>query len=538
MIVSVALLVAVYLALGMFADPRGSLGTDTGGKLATLAEMDRQESWTPDIGYWAADADPDGLAHPLYYTLRFDRGYVNVTTLPMLLAARPLHAFGGTRFAGMLPIAGAAACALAGRALARRLGSRRPALAFWAVGLASPVAVYALDLWEHTLGLACIAWAIVRLVDFAAGRGAVAAVSAGLLFGLGATMRTEALLYGAVFSAVVLVLVARRSRGTAVRGALAALVGVTMPLAANEFLERIVLGAPLRSSRASGTAAGVGSNLSVRLEEGLRTTIGANYADLAVDAVVGAVLLGGLVTLAAFGAGRAHRVRHRVEIASAIVVVYALRLRTGLSFVSGLFAATPLAAAALGARRTRSFAHGWLVPTAMACLPMVWAVQYIGGAGPQWGGRYVLASGFVLGTVGTVALERAHRDVRRVFAVVAIGVTAYGCWFAIDRTHDAARLADRVLHRQEDIIVSRVGHVFREVGADYRRDRQWLTAVDLDAIRATREVVDEVRPASIAVITYPGDSVLEFSGYAITATDPLQFFSESLEIRRYERGEP
>ena len=34
-------------------DPRGTLGTDTGGKLATLHVMDRGGELDPDVGYWA-----------------------------------------------------------------------------------------------------------------------------------------------------------------------------------------------------------------------------------------------------------------------------------------------------------------------------------------------------------------------------------------------------------------------------------------------------------------------------------------------------
>jgi hypothetical protein len=205
--------------------------------------------------------------------------------------------------------------------------------------------------------------------------------------------------------------------------------------------------------------------------------------------------------------------------------------------VSGLFAATPFAAAALGARRAEQ-CHRWLMPTALACLPLVWAVQYLGGAGPQWGGRYVLASGFVLGTVGVVALEGARTDVRRIFASIAVTVTAYGCWFAIDRTHDAAHISDRVLALRDEVVVSRVGHVFREIGADYQRDRPWLTAVESDAVEAARGVVDDLRPVSIAVITYPADAPFAFAGYRVTSTEALRFFSEELEVRHYERDAP
>jgi len=80
-------LLAAYGVLSLLNDAKGTLGTDTGGKLATLAAMDRNGTFDPDIGYWAADLDPDGDLHPLYYTGRVGDRWVNVTTLPVVEVA-------------------------------------------------------------------------------------------------------------------------------------------------------------------------------------------------------------------------------------------------------------------------------------------------------------------------------------------------------------------------------------------------------------------------------------------------------------------
>lgn len=532
---SVALLLLVYLGISSFCDPRGTLGTDTGGKLATLGEMDREQTWNPDIGYWASDIDPDGLAHPLYYTTRFGESYVNVTTLPVLLAAKTLYGIGGARLALLLPMLGAIACALAGRALAARLGSRRPNLAFWCVGVASPVAIYALDLWEHSLGLACMAWGVVGLVDFVDGRRAMVftvAVS-GALFGIAATMRTEALLYGAAFSAVALGLVARRRLRGALLAGCASVVSVAALLGVNEVAERVLLGGALRSTRAAGTAGSAGAQIGIRAEEGLRTTIGLNYADLATDVLVGSLLVACLGAAVWIGRRPTPNHRHLLEAMGAAAVLYLVRLRIGLSFVSGLFAATPIAVAGVAGMAVRR--HRWLVTTALVCMPAVWAVQYVGGAGPQWGGRYLLLSGFVLGTVGVRVLEDVTANLRRAFALLALVVTAYGALFVVQRTQESARLADILTSRTEDVVVTRFGHVFREIGAEYTRDRPWLTAVEPEAIVAVRSIIAARSPDTVAVITYPNDRTLELDGYDITEREPFRFFSEALEIRHYQR---
>ena len=77
----------------------------------------------------------------------------------------PLWALGGDRLALVLPMLGGLAVAAAALALARRLGAKSPITAFWVIGLASPVFLYSMDLWEHTLGLACMAWAVILLYD-------------------------------------------------------------------------------------------------------------------------------------------------------------------------------------------------------------------------------------------------------------------------------------------------------------------------------------------------------------------------------------
>src|SRR5436190_601681 len=71
--------------------------------------------------------------------------------------------------------------------------------AYWVVGLASPITVYALDLWEHAPGAACMVGAIALLVGIVDGESVwPRALGAGALLGLAATMRTEAFPYALV----------------------------------------------------------------------------------------------------------------------------------------------------------------------------------------------------------------------------------------------------------------------------------------------------------------------------------------------------
>ncbi|MEZ5168689.1 MAG: hypothetical protein R2695_20230 [Acidimicrobiales bacterium] len=179
----------VLFGLAQLGDPDGYLSTDVGGKTATIQVIVDHGVKAPDLGYWAEADDPDGSLYPMWSTARIGDAWVNVTTLPMLYLAAPLWKLGGARLALLVPVLGTVFAALAAAGLTRRLGGDpgRQATAFWVVGLASPATIYALDLWEHSLGLALIAWGVVGVVD-ACDRGRVrpwVPPVAGLAFGIG-----------------------------------------------------------------------------------------------------------------------------------------------------------------------------------------------------------------------------------------------------------------------------------------------------------------------------------------------------------------
>jgi hypothetical protein len=503
-----ALLFVVYLALSFLNDPRGSLGTDSGGKLATLAAMEESGRAVPDVGYWAAAADPRGVLHPLYYTERVGDHWVNVTTLPMLYAGRPLYRIGGERALLALPMLGAVLCALAARRVARLLGGDGMA-AFWAVGLATPVAVYALDFWEHTLGLACMLFGVAILVELARGAtGAGAALGAGALFGFAATMRTEALVYLAVGTAVALAsLLVRRTylaRVVALGAAIGA--GASAVLVANQLVERLVLGAGFRAGRAAGTAGAAGTGLAGRVGEAFTTTFGLNGLRPPVDVIAGGAVVA-LVAVAVLALGFRAEPNRVVGVGALAVatVVFVARFGDGLGFVPGFLVASPLAVAGLCfGWRVRRASNVLLV--AVSSLPLVWLLQYQGGARPQWGGRYVLCSGALLAVAGVVVLRR-----RRAAFVATVAfsllVTAFGVAWLSERSHSVAYGMERVLARHDDAVISTDAHLFREGGAFYEPGRHWLTAVTATDLRRAAAVVSNAGDREVAVIAREGDGL-------------------------------
>jgi len=493
-------LLAAYVALSLLLDPSGYLGTDTGAKVATLEAMDRAGSARPDVGYWAETWDPDGVVHPLYQSKRVGDGdWVAVTTLPMLEAARPLYALGGYRAVLLLPMLGGVACALGARRLARSLGDPSGWAVFWVIGLASPIVLYSLDFWEHVVGAAAIVWAVALLVESVHGRDRWwRGVAAGALLGVAATMRTEALVYTSVAVAVACVAhlaIGRRLTASVGLGA-GAVAGFGAVWAGNAALERLVGGAS-RAARASGTASGTARNVSGQLgdraQEALVTTLGVKGATTA-SWVIGAGLL--LVLALAW---RSHRRGDETLARAGVVlagVVYVAAALSDLGFVPGMVPAFPVVAGLAllrpaGATRT-------VVVIALASLPLVWAFQFLGAAGPQWGGRYILPTSVLLGTGSLVGLS-ARPEARRALVALGAGVTLIGVgWMAV-RTRSVDGLFDDLRSVDADVLIVRDAFLLRE-GGPVVLDERWLTAAGEDQFAFATEVAAEAGASTVAVL--------------------------------------
>ena len=532
-VVACVVLLALYGACTLaLNDPRGTLGTDTGGKLATLHVMDHNGSWLPEVGYWAAKADPRGDLHPLFYTFKVDGKWVNVTTLPMIYAAYPLYELGGDRAVLLLPMLGAMLCALAARALARRLGGGSGWVAFWVLGLASPVAIYALDFWEHSLGLALMLWGVVWLLRMLDDRAPWwTPLLAGAFFGAAATMRTEALVYLVVGGGVACVVYLARSRAvgaTLVRGC-AVLAGAAVPLVANQMLEQLTLGGSIRAARAAGTAADVGASLGVRVQEAFTTFVGMNRFEHTQDFVLGGLIVVFLAVAVGILRRRGDGIPFGAACAlAAVAFFYLIGFGAGLGFIPGMLTASPFAAVGL--------VYGWrsdvrvITVIAVAALPLVWASQYSGGAGPQWGGRYTLLSGALLLVAATVVLE-GHRTALLATLAAAVLVTGFGlAWLSV-RSHWAANGIERIVDRHDQAVISGEAHVLREGGAFYEPGRHWLTATNDSELQRAITIVHDAGDTEFAYVV--SDTVrppTSIGGYRRTAVELVPFLRPDIHL--------
>lgn len=501
-VVSLAALL-IYVALSFLCDPGGTLGTDTGAKVATLDHMVDTGSWRPTVGYWAEDWDRTGTYHPLFDTLRNDDGeWINVTTLPMLLLARPLYAVGGYRLALVLPMLGAVGAALAARDIGRRLADDRAGeRAFWVVALASPLVVYALDFWEHAIGAGLMLWAVAALCRVVDRRPAWAMV-AGMALGLSAAMRTETFVVTPVaVGAACLVLLARRRVVAAVSTGLWSVFGFAVLWFANTLLETALGGNP-RSARVAGAAGrSLRDELPDRAREAMITWFGLpglGYPDgVIVGAVIAAMVIGAVVLHRRGRVGPG-----QVLAVTAAVLLAVVLLAAGPAFVSGALMASPVALAAFWVADTRP--SKVLIGGALIATVGVWAYQFLGGAGPQWGGRYLLGPTLVLTVVGAVEIGRSPVVVARIVLGMAVFVGGFGVVWLSACSHEVDDFFGMLADRPESVVISSNGFLIREAGA--AADDHLYLSLSRDA--PLEGAVDVVRAAglgSYAVLTEDAD---------------------------------
>jgi hypothetical protein len=517
-------LTVLYFGLSLLGSADAYLSTDTGGKTGALAAMVERDDWSTDLGYWAELSDPEGLAFPFAHTTRTENGWwVNTTSLPMVLAARPLWVAGGAQLALLIPMMAAAGAAVVAGRIQRRLDAERGTAAMWIVGLSTPLAVYALDFWEHSVGVFLMALGVLGVLNsFDVStrlRAAMYASGAGLAFGFAATMRQEALVYGFV-SGVVFTIGQlgggpRRSAAnlsTALIPSAAMAFGAVGVLYVNDLVEAKFYGSSLRAGRSVGTVAGAASGFEERVNAGFTIALSPINAIHPVATFFGLLILAGLVWLMiTIRSGGAVRLPATLLIATAAIL--ALRIiRFGPTFVPGMVPAAPLviAGAFLG---TRTRQHRTVVGIALGALPLIFLTQYPAGAVPQWGGRYVLLTGFLLVIVSCAELPRLHAVAFRGLLVAGVLVTASGVWFNAVRTtslEDDFELIETVA--DGDVVVWYDSVKAREGGPEIVEHR-WLSTVGDSERSAVLSILADESIDRFVYVDQIDAEVVEFEGF-------------------------
>lgn len=529
-----AILLAVYFVLSLPLDMMGHLGSDVGGKTATMEVL--ASEGTVDVGYWASDWDDDASLHPMWGTQQFGDQYVQATTLPMLYVALPLYELGGLRLALLVPMLGAVAAALAARSLARDLGPHDGSLAFWVTGLGSSAAIYGLSFWEHSLGLGLMAWGVVAVYRAIERRDWRWALCAGFCFGAAATMRQEALVFGFVAGVVLTVQLLRGRRLGVVAGAGSAMVlGTAVMLFANQLLERAVFEEASRTSRAVNTATSFGARFSSRIDDILLTTFLPNGTVTSFSIGLAIAIVAGLVVATVMALRGAEP---KVPLMIVVVVYLSLVLNAvvnGQGFVPGLFAVGPAAVvgAVMGLSNERARP---LAILALVALPLAWMAQPIGALAAQWGGRYLLLTGWLLIVLACALRGASVRPV--VMSSLAIGMvmTLVGYQWTVERSRDVGSAVVALDELSDRVTVFRSPFLAREAGPIASQHR-WVAARNeaaIDELSAWLQPSSEDSFDYVAVLE--GDEPPTFDGFVIADQRSIPYLlSFELDVVTYER---
>jgi hypothetical protein len=270
---------------------------------------------------------------------------------------------------------------------------------------------------------------------------------------------------------------------------------------AGRLLERAVH-AQNRSDRAGSAADTFFGNLDTRFREAAQTLLALDAAELWRAVAMGACLVAAIVV----GVVAERRDERTYALAAAVAgaAVLAVRITDGYGFVPGLLAAGPVAVLGFLAADDRA-GRRLVVAIAVAALPIIWATQYVGGAGPQWGGRYILATGVLLTAVGMSA-RRADVSSRAVavVAAMAVAITALGVGWTGERAEVFDRYFDAVLAQPEDVVISTNPFLPQNAGPRIF-DARFLTSEGSVGLDAAADVARRAGECRVGVIGWIGD---------------------------------
>lgn len=520
--------VVVYVLGVIFVDTDAHLLTDVGGKTASMAAMVEGGDWDPDIGYWLEGSDPAGRFHPIAKTSLTDRGsWINTTSLTMLVLARPLWDIGGPQLALAIPALGALATAFAGASLHRRLyPTHSPNLAFATVALGSPVLIYAFDFWEHSWGAALITAGVASIVRLLDGQEPATpmryALLAGAAYGIAATMRQEALVFGFV-AGVVLSLASLQMVGVAaaLKRSILFGAGAICPFVAHGALESALTGSASRANRGVQTLATAGGG-------GLQDQLSAAWAMLGLGFptfdpffayLSGFTVVTGLLSAIVLvrGAPRAEHQAIRLLTLGWAAWLVAFLSFGGPAFVPGVLIAAPIVVfGVVGTCQAHRLSTTVLL---LGPVPVVLATAFADGTLVQWGGRYLLGFGVTMTVVG-VGWLREHASTALVFAaILSLGVSSIGAVWTIDRSHGRGADLQTVLAEQGDgePIIWRDSLLAREFGAE-SIGQAWASAPFIEEQQAISPLLRERGVESFLWVARSDIDLPQFTGYESDGT--------------------
>jgi hypothetical protein len=416
--VAIVTLAAGALSLaGLFAMPRALASGDEGVKLIEAQSLWASGFRSRALTYPAAQMDPEGRFFPLRppFVFRREGRFYGLYPLPFVAVSAVGWRVAGFRGIFLLPwLAAVASVALAGLLARRALDDRWAAVVAAATALATPLLIYGLLHWEHSLAVAMLLGALVLAAEPTVPR----LLLAGVLVGAGPAIRTE--LYCVPLAFIAFTALAWRPRD----GWRLVIAGAAGLATAGAFW--------LWNQRALGMWDPV-----VVINRAFLRQQPAKWDGLALlfPHVRSVALLGALALVGGFLSGR---LRLAAVLACSVwAAVLSLHEVVTARPIAGLFASSPLALLGFlhGPRRSLAgacAAAGVVLVAAMLATDLA----RIGGGGLQFGSRYLLPAAPLL-LIGAIALVR---ESPRLVGPAAAALCAISCVATILNVRACAHL--------------------------------------------------------------------------------------------------
>lgn len=169
---------------------------DNGLRFLQIQELIKNDYSSLAVSYPARILDPDLAYTPFYYAYSIigDEIFLQINAfLPVVTAL--LYPLIGTLALPLIPVAGGVLTATAVFYMGKMVEVKRPYLLLWSTIFATPLFFYSLELWDHSIAVACALWATAGLARSLQTKRWQPALYGGLALGFGLGQRPEIYVY-------------------------------------------------------------------------------------------------------------------------------------------------------------------------------------------------------------------------------------------------------------------------------------------------------------------------------------------------------
>ena len=207
---AVSILIIFLILLGIswyFMSSLTFFSNDNGLRFLQIQELVKNHGSSFTVSYPARFLDPDMAYTPFYYAYSVidNEIFLQISSFLPLVTAW-VYPVLGTLALPLVPVVGGVLSATAVFYLGKITVVKRPYVLLWSAILATPLFFYSLELWDHSIAVACALWATVGFAKSLLTHRWQPALYGGFALGFGLGQRPEIYMYAIALGAAALLL--------------------------------------------------------------------------------------------------------------------------------------------------------------------------------------------------------------------------------------------------------------------------------------------------------------------------------------------